>query len=253
MLDGGRNRGLWTQQVLGMSHLAFLGISEHFLMRRMADLHWRLIADAMGQRDVVFTDADGGHVHPATCAFSLRVLHPHAPKAGDVLEITSHLRRASRTRLLSIHDMMLNGAPFARFMMTTAFVTMDGGRGTPARSMDLLNLDGEDDGFAARAWSAARVDPMLSGASMTMPVCPMTEFSALGALYCASFVTLADRAEYELSGGQPRPVRAREVIFRGNIRPGDVVQVFVSADGAELTTRDGRPLCSIRTTRALAP
>ena len=87
MLDGRPHPHIETTQELGMSHLAFRGISEHFLMRRLADVHWTMIARALGQSRAVFRDAAGGHVHPATCAFSLTVFDPSGASAVYATEI----------------------------------------------------------------------------------------------------------------------------------------------------------------------
>lgn len=80
--------GLSERHVLGMAEMGYRGLSEQWLKRRAGDLHWRLIARAMGQKEAVFTCCDGepllcGLLCDEPAAFSTET--PQAGRRSDPL------------------------------------------------------------------------------------------------------------------------------------------------------------------------
>mgnify|MGYP006203172425 CR=1 FL=1 len=110
------------QRRLGMAECGWRGLSEGWMLRHLGDLHWRLIATALGQQAAVFADAEGAPVYAAFCAISERILHPALARPGAMVTIASRLRRLSPKRLVSFHGLSIGDTLFAEVTLITAFV-----------------------------------------------------------------------------------------------------------------------------------
>lgn len=221
------------QRDLGMAECGWHGISEGWLLRHLGDVHWRLIADAMGQRAAVFTDATGAPVYAAFCAISERIARPKLARPGAVLTIASRLRRLSPTRLISFHGLDIDGETFANVTLITAFVRhgATGGNARIRRAQPLGQLDlpmmeaGEDGGFAEEATRLYREKmPDSPAPAADVTPCPTTEFNAAGLLYCANYPALADRTEWALCPElAARMLISRKIVYLGNVDAGEPV------------------------------
>ena len=109
---------------LAMTHLSPCGLSEQWLLRDAGDRHWALIAQAMGQKQAVFTDASGRPVYAAFCATRLD-LESVAPTLGERIVITSTLYAVSSTRIGSCHVLCQGARVLARLNMISVFVSHD--------------------------------------------------------------------------------------------------------------------------------
>jgi probable biosynthetic protein (TIGR04099 family) len=220
------------QRRLGMAECGWRGISEGWLLRHLGDVHWRQIAEAMGQQTAVFSDATGAPVYAAFCAISERIAQPELARPGAVLTIASRLRRLSPTRLISFHSLDIDGQAFAEIILITAFVRHGAGgnarirRAQPAGTLVLPMMEtGADGGFAEEATRLYRASvPGSSAPVADVTPCPTTEFNAAGLLYCANYPALADRTEWalrpELAAGM---LINRKIVYLGNIDPGEPV------------------------------
>ena len=231
------------QRRLGMAECGWRGLSEGWLLRHLGDVHWRQIADAMGQQAAVFHDASSAPVYAAFCAISERITRPELARPGAVLTIASRLRRLSATRLISFHRLEIDGEEFAEVTLITAFVRHGAGgnaqirRAQPVGQLDLPMMEpGEDAGFAeeaTRLYRGAEAEAPAPVADVTP--CPTTDFNAAGLLYCANYPALADRAEWAL---WPELATAmlttRKIVYLGNVDAGAPVlaRLWCDAPGA---------------------
>lgn len=249
---------------LGMAECGYRGLSENWLLKRLGDVHWQLIAEALGQDTAVFSDATGAPVYAAFCAISLEIAAPAAAVPGAQLGIVSRLRRLSAARLISMHDLEIGGQPFGTLTMISAFVRHGADRRNnailrvqPAGRLDVVPMaPGEDQGFGARAAQIARLarsEPATGPDGIVLTPCPMTDFNAVGLLYCANYTALADRAEWALKPDlADLCLLRREIVFLGNIDPGVAVRVSMAptldtAHEIRFASPEGRPLARILT------
>ncbi|MTH78484.1 hypothetical protein GL286_12160 [Paracoccus aestuariivivens] len=240
-----------------MAEMGYLGLSEPWLMRRAGDLHWRLIARAMGQREAVFHCAQGQPLYAAFCATSLRISAPEIPDLGRELTLEAHLGRLGHGRLASVQRIMIEGQAAGRIVLVSAFV----GRGDPASNRSIvrrapraLALPPEAPKLARRiadrAALVARRD-LTGAAGRHIPVlpCPYADFNAAGLLYFPSFATLSERADFALGASARRRITARDVVYLGNVEPGETIRATLH-HGAHvdcvLTTQDRKPLAYLR-------
>ena len=154
-------------------------------------------------------------------------MQPLAAQPGVVLTIASRLQRLSATRLISFHDLSVDGAAFGKVKMITTFVRHDPtGRNAqiqkvqPRGVLTVPMMDpGADAGLVDEATRLARqttaCDP---GLESDVTPCPTTDFNAAGLLYCASYPALADRAEWSLSRASAKGfLSRRQLVFLGSV------------------------------------
>ncbi|TPE51778.1 hypothetical protein FJM51_08320 [Amaricoccus solimangrovi] len=243
-----------------MAEMGFAGLSEPWLMRRAGDLHWRLIARAMGQSEALFTCARGEPLYAAFCATRLTIERPGLPRLGGALSMSGRLHRVGRGRYGSVIELFAAGAPVGRVELVTAFVGRgpEGGNRTlvrraprvlavPAGADPALDALARDAARGARAFRAAPDD----GAGRWFLPCPALDFNAAGLLYFPSFAALADRAAFE-AGHRAGPVRRRAVCHLGNVEPGERLRVTRARRRQgwldAIRGEDGRPLALLRGT-----
>lgn len=249
--------------VLGMAEMGYNGLSEQWLVRRAGDLHWRLIARAMGQKDAVFTCSAGQPLYAAFCATSLHIRRPELPRLGVDLTLSAELCRIGQGRLVSIQKISVEGQQVGRIVMISTFV----GRSEPGRNRSIVRrtprvqaMPPEAPSFVQRiARQAAMVARHamrenhgfvpVEGAQTILP-CPSTDFNAAGLLYFPSFSALAERALFEAGETRVRILSARHVVYLGNVEPGERISVTFSkrSRGTDIVLRgaDGRPLSLMR-------
>lgn len=249
--------------ILGMAEMGYSGISEQWLKRRAGDLHWRLIARAMGQRDAVFTCSEGEPLYAAFCATSLQLVRPHLPRLGGEMTLAADLYRVGRGRLASLIRLTAGGDIVGRMILVSTFV----GRSEPGinrsvvrRSPRALAMPHEAPLAVRRIAEQAsatvrdiRNDRLnLSGMSGTQKVlpCPATDFNAAGLLYFPSYSALADRGLFQAGETRPRTLASRHVVYLGNVEPGEWMDInfrkLPSGHDVLLQGADSRPLALMR-------
>jgi len=240
---------------LAMTHLSPFGLSEQWLLRDAGDRHWALIAQAMGQKQAVFTDANGRPVYAAFCATRLD-LEPAAPTLGERIVITSTLYAVSSTRIGSCHLLCQGARVLARLTMISVFVSRDASgsnrrivRNAPRTRIDLPPAPHAlaDLGDRARAVSRdLRGHRLRQPAVSRIAPIPALDFNAVGLLYFPTFSRLAETA-----GPTAGALRAREVVYLGNIDPGEAVCVHQAAGGLEMCRGDGATIAWVETDSAV--
>ena len=229
---------------IGMPHLSLTGLSENWLLKECGHRHWFLLARAAGTSVPNFHDAAGDQVYAVFRAVAIRDARFDAVQENDDLYFTSSLSRLSRTQFASIHRLVCRGRKVGEIEMISSFVkrTVAGVNRSVARvelnafpfvggaaSSALADVSG---GFWNGTWGQHRgfvqSQPSSCGELVVRPN-PSLDFNGAGFLYFASFPTLADRAEWELLSPPPTLTTSeREVIYYGNIEPGDDVVVRIN-------------------------
>ncbi|MEP2781273.1 MAG: Pnap_2097 family protein [Pseudoruegeria sp.] len=232
-------------QNVGMTQLGFRGLAEEWWLRHLGDVHWQLIADSVGQNTTVFKDREGRQVYAAFCATEFDQPNPDHVDLGDTLTVKSTLWSAGRSRLQSIHALMLGDVIVARFRLISTFVchAENGVNASISRTMPYLVpvLDPAPDEFAIQTSTAARANRSQKGMSdekVLIRPCVGTDFNAVGLLYFPSFTRFFDQTERGLRPLQEwSPVRRRRVLYFRNIERGEEIfgtPAVGESDGAEL-------------------
>lgn len=246
--------------ILGMAHLSPAGLSEQWVLRHCGDLHWNMIARALGQDDAVFRAQDGWPVYAAFCTTSLR-LDPFVQSLlGQQIQVSSSLQAVSDTRTGSHHRISAKGKVLAELSMISTFVSHDasgsnkriirnsvlGAMQLPKADAALVGLDQQ-----ARAMSRALRRRNLSDTptAYTERPTPTLDFNAVGLLYFPTFSRLAETAAYA-GQSQPRPLLQRDIVYLGNLDQGDTILVFGQEPDWFITRQDGVPIAAGYTRRA---
>lgn len=234
--------GRVAQHLLGMAECGWRGLSEGWLLRHLGDVHWAQIAQAMGQSVAVFRDDSGAPVYAAFCAIGVNVAQPSLARPGVMLAIESRLCRVSATRLMSVHDLSIDGMRFGDVTMITTFVRHDPSgrnaqiqRAQPRGILTVPMMDPAADGglIEAAAHLYRQADIRTSDPMTDVTPCPTTDFNAAGLLYCANYPMLADRAEWVLARRSAEGyLRRRLIVFLGNVDPGEPVTACLAGHDA---------------------
>lgn len=254
---------LIERHVLGMAEMGYRGLSEQWLKRRAGDLHWRLIARAMGQRDAVFTCSEGEPLYAAFCATSLQIARPHLPRLGGEMTLAADLYRVGHGRLASRLRIKSDGDLVGHMILVSTFV----GHAEPGinrsvvrRSPRVLAMPPEAPLAVRRVAEQASAITReirshglkLTGMSEAQEVlpCPATDFNAAGLLYFPSYSALADRALFQAGEKNTRMVTCRHVVYLGNVEPGEWMNInfrkLPSGHDVFLHGPDSRPLALMR-------
>jgi len=143
-----------------MAHLSYCGLSEDWWLRRLGDVHWQLIADAVGQHTTVFRNAEGRQIYAAFCTTEFEQVDPGRAKLGQSIELRSELWAGGTSRLQSNHVLLCDDVEIARFRFVSAFVTHleKGVNASVSRATPYLLpvIPAAPDGFAQQASALAR-------------------------------------------------------------------------------------------------
>jgi probable biosynthetic protein (TIGR04099 family) len=231
--------------VLGMPHLCLGGLSETWLLRECGHRHWFLLAQAAGRAVPDFRDEEGDPIYAAFIAVTVREARFNAAREHDTLEFRSRLTRISRTRFMSVHEIAVRGRVLGEVVMTSLFVKrMEAGRNRSIARVEVAGLppvvssrefaDYQDTVAALRrdSWKEhlgfARADAAALDRLVLDP-CPAQDFNGADFLYFSSFQAFVDRAEWAFFRPlDPRTTtRRRDIVYHGNIEPGDRVVVLL--------------------------
>ncbi|WP_424966503.1 Pnap_2097 family protein [Dinoroseobacter sp. S375] len=227
-----------TRLTLGMAQLAYRGLAEDWWLRHLGDVHWQLIADAVGQHSTVFRDAAGRQIYAAFCATEFEQLDPEAAALGSETTLCSELWAVARSRLQSVHRLVIGGQKVARMRLISTFVTHleQGVNASVCRANPYLLpvLPQAPDGFAERSSALAkaqRADPRIGTPKLELHPCTGSDFNAVGLLYFPSYTRLFEQAAQRLDPRADwRPVRRRCVTYFSNIETGETVHAAQMPD-----------------------
>ncbi|WP_424969014.1 Pnap_2097 family protein [Dinoroseobacter sp. S76] len=251
-----------AQLTLGMAQLAPRGLSEDWWLRHLGDVHWQLIADAVGQNNTVFRDAKGRQIYAAFCATEFAQTRPERAGLGGAVALDSTLWAAGRSRLQSIHHLRCDGEEVARFRLISTFVTHEepGVNASVCRANPYLLpvLPQAPDSFAQETSALARrqrAGAQIASARVTLHPCLGSDFNAVGLLYFPSYSRMFEQAEAQMTATRSwSPLRHRLVTYFSNIEAGDrVLATRADCESGSMTLwhdgPDGRCLAQSLCTR----
>jgi probable biosynthetic protein (TIGR04099 family) len=233
-----------TEFIAGMPHLALGGLSENWLLKECGHHHWQLLAERYGRRVPDFKEGEDS-AYAAFTAIRVTDLAPAAIGENAAFSLDSQLCAAGRARHFSRHQLKTSGEPCGTIEMLSAFVRRD--RPASNHRVHRAQPGGVEDEFgsgslalaAARLLEANRefrigdwqrdgfrpASRRILGEYSFLP-CPSTDFNGAGFLYCASFQSMVERAEWSWFRATT-PVRTlrREIHFFGNLDVGDAVLI----------------------------
>jgi probable biosynthetic protein (TIGR04099 family) len=233
--------------VLGMPHLCLGGLSETWVLKECGHRHWFLLAQAAGRAVPDFRDDGGDPVYAAFVGATVRDGEFDAARENDELDFDSQLSRVSRTQFVSAHQLRLRGRRAGEVLMTSVFVKrMQAGLNRSIARVEVPYLPPVEatPKFAAYANMVAvlrrghwrehlgfvRADTAELDRLVIDP-CPGQDFNGADFLYFSSFQAFVDRAEWAFLRPLYRgaTTRCRDLVYHGNIDPGDRVAVLLRA------------------------
>ncbi|MGJ8530269.1 Pnap_2097 family protein [Maritalea sp.] len=229
---------------LGMAQLAFHGLSEDWWLRHLGDVHWQLIADALGQRTTVFWDKKGRQMYAAFCATEFEQLNPDLATLGQNVEVKSQLWSAGKSKIQSNHFLYIDGAEIARFTLLSTFVVHKeiGVNASVSRVTPYLIsvLQYAPDGFAQETATLAKELRDMERTcedAITMFPCVGSDFNAVGLLYFPSFTRLFEHVEARSAPTKTwSAMRRRRVLYLSNIERGEHVSGAMSGHDRQSMT-----------------
>lgn len=251
--------------VLGMPHLCFGGLSETWLLKECGHRHWFLLAQAAGRAVPDFRDASDDPVYAAFVAVTVRNAQFDLAREHDELAFISRLTPFSRTRFMSVHRLAARGCAVGEVVLTSVFVK----RAETGLNRSIVRVEvpglppvepaAEHIAYAAMI-AALRRDQWtehlgfsrtndVMGDRLVIDPCPSQDFNGADFLYFSSFQAFADRAEWEFfRPSNPRATtRRRDIVYHGNIDPGDRVAVVLrsACTGDGISDRTFRHWCCV--------
>lgn len=247
---------------LGMMTLGPDGLSEQWLLRLCGDQHWAMIARAMGQDSAVFADAEGRAIYAAFCATDLRLNRPATPLLGRAAGLHSALFGLGASQIGSRHVLTQAGEVLGQVLMISTFVGHDESGSNhrilrrqprPMAALPPAPAELAELGQTARLQARALRDPVPSRVPLLQVTpCPALEFNAVGLLYFPAFSRLAEQAEWALHGVSAA-LRRREVIYLGNLNPGETLDLHPAGAGLDIARQDGKIIARLRSQRHPRP
>jgi probable biosynthetic protein (TIGR04099 family) len=225
--------------VMGMPHLSMIGLSETWLLKECGHRHWFMLAEAAGLAAPDFRGQTGDPIYAAFLAVSVRNAAFDTVREHDQLALASRLSRNSRTQFTSFHRLSVAGQAVGEIAMTSTFVrrVQKGRNSTIARTevpaLPRIDFHPEAAAYAAETgalranhWQTHLCFERLKASVIDRFIvdpCPGQDFNGADFLYFASFQAFVDRAEWAFfRSNAPFPTtRRRDIIYRGNIDPGE--------------------------------
>ncbi|MEP4341988.1 MAG: Pnap_2097 family protein [Lentilitoribacter sp.] len=246
-----------TKIRLGMAELQPDGLSEQWFLKFSGDIHWSLIAEAMGQRHAVFEDVNGQEVYAAFCTTSLSLQPMTGLLAKDVI-ISSRIYQVNEHQIGSIHKMMLYGNFIASLFMISTFVSHGKERSNKSiirnKYMPQLMLDDAPLSLVQLSENARNVAKKSSSeADSALHVsdikpCRSLDFNAVGLLYFPSFSKFTERVE-DYQQKTTGPLVKRDVVYLGNIDQGVSIGFYASGSDVYIKRDDGVLIAKASTQR----
>lgn len=246
---------------LGMAELQPDGISEQWFLKLGGDIHWSLIAQAMGQKQAVFEDVYGREVYAAFCATSIE-LSPQTKLLAKNVEITSSLYHVSHHQIGSVHKILLAKQEIASLLMISTFVSHGEDKANTLivrnKYMPSLSLDMAPQellALAEHARTTARVNTnpeMKSDQNHDVTPCRSLDFNAVGLLYFPSFSKFAENFECQIQK-TTQPLKRRDVVYLGNLDIGASINLASSGSDVFIHRDDGKLIAKISSKRCAMP
>jgi probable biosynthetic protein (TIGR04099 family) len=246
-----------TKIRLGMAELQPDGLSEQWFLKFSGDIHWSLIAEAMGQKHAVFEDVNGQEVYAAFCVTSLAFQPMTSLLAKDVI-ISSRIYQVNQHQIGSIHKVMLCEDVIASLSMISTFVSHGKDRSNRSiirnKNMPQLLLDAAPQSLVQLAENAriAAKKPISEVESaihiIDIKPCRSLDFNAVGLLYFPSFSNFAERAENH-HHKIIEPLVKRDVVYLGNVDQDVSIGLYALGSDVYIKRDDGKLIAKVSTQR----
>lgn len=243
MFDAGTtDRSASVRLRLRMQQLSPHGLSEIWALGFGGDLHWQLLSDAFGQGGFGFHAPDGRPIYAAFCATRIELV-PTQGLLGAELSVRSRLASVGAARVGSRHEFRVGDQVLGSLLMLSSFVAHDDTgsnrrivRALPEGACALPRADAGLQALDTRARAVSRElrGTRSTGGGLAVPD-PSLDFNAVGLLYFPSFTRLVESAAQSAV-----PVRMRELVYLGNVDPGDRVRVLRNQAETFVSCEDGR-------------
>ncbi|MFH1812920.1 MAG: Pnap_2097 family protein [Pseudomonadota bacterium] len=230
----------------GMPQLALYGLSENWLLKECAHLHWMAIARAQGRDEAAFSDIEGRRSYAALTAVRLHEAQLDAVAEHAPFALLARLVPHGRAQHFSAQTVRMGNTRVARIELLSALVRREpgGGNRSVARTQMLPGSEDPMSGDATLMAAAAELKSLGRAhrtaahegevlRSFDFTPCPNSDFNGAGFLYFATFQALVDRAEFAWYGLRASVTAERTLYFHGNIDPGEAVRVELLSAGAE--------------------
>lgn len=246
-----------TKIRLGMAELQPDGLSEQWFLKFSGDIHWSLIAEAMGQKHSVFEDVNGQEVYAAFCVTSLAFQPMTGLLAKDIV-ISSRIYQVNQHQIGSVHKVMLCEDVITSLSMISTFVSHGKDRSNRSiirnKNMPQLLLDAAPQSLVQLAINARDVakksEVEVESAIHVCDInpCRSLDFNAVGLLYFPSFSKFAERAENH-HHKIVEPLVMRDVVYLGNVDQDVSIGLYASGSDVYMKRDDGKLIAKVSTQR----
>ncbi|HEY5720737.1 MAG TPA: LnmK family bifunctional acyltransferase/decarboxylase [Allosphingosinicella sp.] len=254
---------------IGMPEMAMGGLSESWLMRTLGDLHWRLIASALGTTPAAICDSEGKRLVPVFTRIRFASTEPLAAwREGETLRFSASLSRLGASLFFS----RVEAAGEAGRRISAELMSSFAARGAEGGNLDLIRGQARiPDG--CRATLLEEMPPFglgYQGKKRSPPderilartgyeMMPQYDINGLGMLYCAAYPMIADIAQMRAQGGAAWAMATsaieRDVFYFANADAGDELEWRLHSDPrgdgldteASIVRSDGTTIAAIST------
>lgn len=233
----------------GMPQLAYVGLSENWLLKECGHRHWMALAISNGKIDPEFHDDQGHKSYAAFTAVSVHSATLDHISENQRFSISTQLSRPSRARFCSSHQVIASDKNCVSVDMVSTFVfrrelgnnqsvtrasfaAIDSvvDEVLPEHAVKLMQLSKQ---FRTDDWQNhfgfKRNDKKVLQEAAFKP-CPNHDFNGANFLYFASFQAFVDRAEWQWFNFKEIPqLKDRDLFYYGNINVGDSLTVRLCA------------------------
>jgi len=240
--------------IAGMPQLAYLGLSENWLLKECGHRHWLGLADLNNQVLPDFYDQSGNKAYAAFTAVKITSESLSKIQENQSFEIHSEVTRVGPARYFGLHTITSRSFNCAQVTMLSTFVyRREKGNNQSVTRANLSNEPVEFNGDREQldTWiafgKAARSGSWLEHLgiskfypntrfSVTYCPCPYSDFNGANFLYFANFQNYVDKAEWAwFKDAHLWCLDNRELYFYGNINLGDTLTITL---GSAVSTGD---------------
>lgn len=238
----------------GMPQLAYVGLSENWLLKECGHRHWMGLAGLSGKQQPNFHDINGNKSYAAFTAVRISSAKLNNVAENQAFTISSQVSRAGQARHFSMHDVKLQSVLHSNVQMLSTFVfRREAGNNQSVTRANFADSNQTEPIKEAKSlmqqckkirtndWVSHMGIAQMSKTTIQeiefLP-CPNSDFNGANFLYFASFQAFVDRAEWawacnkvfsEKSTRNLPNIVDRDLFFYGNINVGDTIKIRLCA------------------------